>query len=194
MRLLCVVLVLAGCGNSAPSCKDAVDKAAKTIGEGDPALLKEMTAECERSGWTGEQRTCLANAKDEKTAATCLAGVEISAAAKAEQASLAAKKAELEAQEAMKQAKAAQENITQVAKDLDAMNERLAGAVDAVVNAQNDADRAAAKAKLEALQKEKADLEAHVAAAKAAADRAERTKGVTISKECLDNPLAKGCQ
>lgn len=194
MRLLCVVLVLAGCGNSAPSCKDAVEKAAKTIGEGDPALVKEMTAECERSGWTGAQRTCLANAKDEPSAATCLAGVEISAAAKAKEAELGAKKAELEAQEAMKRAQEAQDDMQKVEKDLDDLSNRLTKAVDDVVNAQNDADRAAAKAKLEALQKEKADIETRIAAAKAAAAKAERAKGVKVSKECLDNPLAKGCQ
>jgi hypothetical protein len=33
-----------------------------------------------------------------------------------------------------------------------------------------------------------------MAAATAAAARAQRAKGVTISKECMDNPLAKGCQ
>lgn len=60
--------------------------------------------------------------------------------------------------------------------------------------AQNDADRAAAKAKLEALRKERAEMDARIAAAKAAASKAQRKQGAKISKECLDNPLAKGCE
>jgi hypothetical protein len=36
-------------------------------------------------------------------------------------------------------------------------------------------------------------MEQRIAEAKAAAARAERKKGVKISKECQDNPLAKGC-
>ncbi len=60
-------------------------------------------------------------------------------------------------------------------------------------HAQNDADRANAKAKLEELRREKAEMEAKIAAAKAAAAKAQRAKGRTISKECQDNPLAKGC-
>ena len=73
------------------------------------------------------------------------------------------------------------------------MDKKLASAVDNVVAAQNDADRAAAKSKLEQLRKEKAEMEARIAAARAAAARAERLKGAKISKECQDNPLAKGC-
>jgi len=59
--------------------------------------------------------------------------------------------------------------------------------------AQNDADREAAKSRLQQLQREKSDMEARVAAAKEAAAKGERVKGVKVSKECLDNPLAKGC-
>jgi hypothetical protein len=58
---------------------------------------------------------------------------------------------------------------------------------------QNEADREAAKQKLEELQKERADMEERAAAAKAAADKAERARGLHVSQECLDNPLAKGC-
>ena len=63
----------------------------------------------------------------------------------------------------------------------------------AIANAQDEADRQAAQEKLAALQKEKADVAERLDAAKAAAERAERKKGVHVSQECLDNPLAKGC-
>jgi hypothetical protein len=72
--------------------------------------------------------------------------------------------------------------------------ERIGAAADALANAQNQADRDSAKAKLDALQQAQASLHAEVAAARTAAARAERLKGVKISRECLDNPLAKGCE
>jgi hypothetical protein len=191
--LVVMALSIVSCGN-APSCKDAVAKAAAAAGDTDPELVKLMTAECEKAGWTGEQRTCLANATSEEAVVKCLSGVEVSAGERASEAHLRANQAELQAEQAMKDAKEAAEKVQKLAVDLDAMNEKVSSAVTAVVDAQNDADRAAAKVKLQALQKEKAELEQRIAEAKAASDRAERSKGVHVSKECLDNPLAKGCQ
>ena len=78
-------------------------------------------------------------------------------------------------------------------RELDDLDTKVTAAVTAVADAQNDADRAGAKAKLIALQREQAEMKQRAAAAKAAAERAERQKGVKISKECMDNPLAKGC-
>ena len=78
--------------------------------------------------------------------------------------------------------------------EIEALILRVDAAVDAVANAQNDNDRASATAALQRLQREKAELEARIAEAKARAMRAERRKGVKLSKECLDNPLAKGCE
>jgi hypothetical protein len=60
-------------------------------------------------------------------------------------------------------------------------------------NAQVDADREAARRKLQQLQREKAEQNQRVAAAKDAAAKAERKQGVNISKECMENPLARGC-
>ncbi len=59
--------------------------------------------------------------------------------------------------------------------------------------AQRQADRDAANAKLSALRKQRAEMEARIAEAKAKSARAERLKGVKIDQKCLDNPLAKGC-
>jgi hypothetical protein len=97
------------------------------------------------------------------------------------------------AEQAVKDADEAKEKVEKLSADLADLDKKLSGAVDNVIAAQNDADRAGAKAKLVALQKEKADMEARIAAAKAAAAKAERAKGVKVSKECQDNPLAKGC-
>ncbi len=103
------------------------------------------------------------------------------------------REAKIAAQKAIDDAKEAKTKLEQVEKGLDDLNDKVAKAVDSVVAAQNDADRASAKAHLIELQKEQYEMKQRVAAAKAAADKAERAKGVHISKECLENPLAKGC-
>ena len=71
---------------------------------------------------------------------------------------------------------------------------QINNAINAVDSAQSDADRQNAKAKLASLQRAQYEMQQQISKAKAAADLAERRKGVKISKECLDNPLAKGCQ
>ena len=43
------------------------------------------------------------------------------------------------------------------------------------------------------LREQKKDMENRIARAKAAAAKADRAKGLHLSKECLENPLAKGC-
>jgi chromosome segregation ATPase len=101
--------------------------------------------------------------------------------------------AQKEAAQAEADARDAMEKVEKVAKDLDELEKKLDKAVEDVVAAQNDADRSAAKSKLTELRKEQSDMRARVEAAKAAAEKADHKKGVHISKECLDNPLAKGC-
>ena len=56
-----------------------------------------------------------------------------------------------------------------------------------------DARRSDDPDQLAQVQKQIAEHEQRLAEAKAKAARAERMKGTTISKECQDNPLAKGC-
>ncbi len=106
---------------------------------------------------------------------------------------VARKQAEMVAAEAVKEAKAAYEQVEKLQADAEALSQRVDAAVDAIASAQSQADRDSATAALKALQLEKAELEARLAEAKAKSARAERMKGVQISKECLDNPLAKGC-
>jgi hypothetical protein len=105
----------------------------------------------------------------------------------------AKRKAEAAAAQAVKDAQDAKDKLDTIMKQLDDLDTKVGQAVSAVADAQNDADRASAKAKLIALQKEQYEMKQRAAAARAAADKAERLKGVKISKECMDNPLAKGC-
>jgi len=111
----------------------------------------------------------------------------------AEEARLRMERAEKAAQESMHDAREARERVEKIETDLMDLGKRLDQAVDAVTAAQSQADRDAAVAKLNQLRKEKAELEQRIADAKTAAAKAERTKGVKVSKECQDNPLAKGC-
>jgi TolA-binding protein len=115
---------------------------------------------------------------------------------KAEQEAAAevANKGEQRIQIARKEADDARIAVETLQADAEALIQRVNAAIDAVANAQNDNDRASARAALLRLQREKAEIEARIAEAKAAAARAERLKGVKISKECLDNPLARGCE
>ena len=105
----------------------------------------------------------------------------------------AAERAKAEAERAVADAKAAAENVGKLQGELDDLAKRVDQAIQDVNAAKSKADVDAVKSKLSQLQAERAELEGKVAAAKAAAARAERTRGVQISPECLKNPLAKGC-
>lgn len=110
-----------------------------------------------------------------------------------EEALEAKRAAEQARDQAVKAARESEEQLDRVQADLQDLDKRVNGAVDSVTAAQTDADRAAANAKLKALQKDKQEMEQRIAAAKAAAAKAARLRGRTVSKECRDNPLAKGC-
>lgn len=105
----------------------------------------------------------------------------------------ARERSERDAHDAEKMASEAVDRYEKLQHDLDELENKVNAAVDSVVAAQNEADRASAKAKLEQLRKERAEQDARLAAAKAAAQKAARMRGQKISKECQDNPLAKGC-
>ena len=105
----------------------------------------------------------------------------------------AKRRAEATAAQAVKDAQEAKEQLDTVMRQLDDLDTKVGQAVNAVADAQNDADRASAKARLIALQKEQYEMKQRAAAARARAEKAERLKGVKISKECMENPLAKGC-
>jgi hypothetical protein len=201
----CVVIAgaLAGCDSGAPSCNDAVAKAFATTGGMDDkhadSTARMLVDTCKSQGWSGTVRTCLANAHDGRAADACFAKLDgaqmrlVRDKLAAETARLEAATAELRAQQAEIDARGAAAQVDRIEKDLDGLNDRVARAVSAVVDAQNEDDRAAALAKLKQLQAEQYTAKQRVEAARAAAVQAERMKGVHLSKECIDNPLARGC-
>lgn len=101
--------------------------------------------------------------------------------------------AQIDKDKAIKAAEEAQKKVDELTRDLADQDRKVQVAVDDVVKAQSDADRATAKANLDRLRQEKADYERRLAEARAAAERAKRLKGATINEECKNNPLAKGC-
>ncbi len=102
--------------------------------------------------------------------------------------------AEAEKEEYGKQVKAAQEQVAKAQKDLDENAAKLDKAIADVSAAQDAVALKAAQAHLQELQREQAEMRSRVEAAKQAAAKAERARGVHVSQECLNNPLAKGCQ
>jgi chromosome segregation ATPase len=105
----------------------------------------------------------------------------------------AAEQAEREKVRTLREARDAIDRIDKLEHDMADLDRKLTAAIDQVTAAQNDADRAAAMAKLKMLQKEQHDLQMRMAEAKAQAERAQRTQGMPVSQACKDNPLAKGC-
>lgn len=101
--------------------------------------------------------------------------------------------AEAIAHEAVRSAKETREVVERLEHDMDEMAKQLNEAIAAVATAHDKAAIDDAKARLAELQKERAEMQARIAEAKAAAAKAARTQGSKISKECQDNPLAKGC-
>jgi hypothetical protein len=105
----------------------------------------------------------------------------------------AAQQAQRDKVEAERIAKEAQERVDKLSSDMKDQDDRLNAADQALKTAQTDADRRAAQTNLDRLRQQKFEMEKRIQEARNAAAKAERAKGVHISKECLENPLAKGC-
>lgn len=102
-------------------------------------------------------------------------------------------KAQQEKAEFERVAQDASEKVNQLLHDIKEQDGRLGSAEQALRTAQTDADRRAAQANLDKLRQQKFEMEKRIQEAKNAASKAERARGVHLSKECLENPLAKGC-
>jgi DNA repair exonuclease SbcCD ATPase subunit len=102
--------------------------------------------------------------------------------------------AEREKDEYGKQVKEAQAQVEKAQKDLEENAAKVDKAISDVGAAQDAVALKAAQQRLQELQREQAEMRGRVEAAKQAAAKAERARGVHVSKECLNNPLAKGCQ
>ena len=83
--------------------------------------------------------------------------------------------------------------VERMARDLDELDRKVGGAIDAVTAAQTEADRAAAKTRLDRLRQEQAEAQVRVRRARELAARRDRLAPVVISEACLKNPLAPGC-
>ena len=94
---------------------------------------------------------------------------------------------------AVKRAAAARARLDQIEHELEELEKAVDAAVQQTVDAKNAAELATAKQNLQQLQASEAALKARAAQAQADAAAATRAQGVRISKECMDNPLAKGC-
>jgi hypothetical protein len=193
LKLIAIALALAACG-SAPTCKQAFDKVAKAT-DTPLAQMGEAAAVCEKEGFSGDTRSCIARSTSLDELEKCVE--KEPAFARLEMArresELMRERAEKVAQDAIAAGREARDQVDKVRQNLDDLDRKVTNAVNAVAAAQNDADRAAARAKLVELQRHEADARALIEQAKAAAARAEHAKGVNVSKECLDNPLAAGC-
>lgn len=102
-------------------------------------------------------------------------------------------RAQHDAEAAVAQAQAAVEKVEQLEHDVQEQNRQLSNARSRLNGAQTDADRRVAQPILDKLLHQKLELDQRIGARRLAAEKA-RTTCLHISKECLDNPLAKGCQ
>jgi hypothetical protein len=84
-------------------------------------------------------------------------------------------------------------NLAKLQADDVAISVKVDAAVQAFTGAQTEADRNAARARLEGLRKEQNGIRERIAAAKVNAARDTRARAKTITQKCIDNPLAKGC-
>ena len=191
--MVLIASLVAGCGGPQPlTCKDAVNQASATLAK-PPDDVTMAIGTCEQQRWSAEQRTCFSQATSDENARTCSGAEPPHAVARSPADDQARAAAMAAAEQANKDAQRAEDLVEKLAKDVDDLSARITDALGKVSEAQSDADRAAASARLQELQRGQAEMRARVEAAKAAAAHAERVKGVHISPECLNNPLAKGC-
>lgn len=187
--------LVAACG-SAPPCKDALDHAAK-VDAFHASEAHAMVGICEQNSWSTDVRNCFAKVAPGDDYGLCVAMVAGDVAElmqrEAAEAKVAADRAEAAAAQAAKDAADAKAKLDAIEKQLDDLNAQLTAAITAVADAKTDAARKQAAATLEAAKAEQTALQTQLEAAKAAAARAERMKGVQVPKRCLDNPLGSGC-
>ena len=206
MRFVVVAVLAAACGGPKDDCERIYEKLSASIPEfhkDETKWLRKCRAETEPPS-TDPELACTLAADSAAAVRRCMRdtygrdhdGDDALQRYGKQQEALAKEKAEakakVEAEEAARSA-AAMRRIDELEKQLGDLGTRLDAAVSGTLAAQNAAERAAAQVKLAELRAERADMERRIAEAKAAAARAERLRGITVSKDCLDNPLAKGC-
>jgi small-conductance mechanosensitive channel len=155
---------------------------AKTEAERNAAKTKLQALQKERAALNPKPAAATADAElkelDVKIAKAvdAVAASQSEADRKAATAKLEALQSERAAVDARVKASAAVMAVEKLQRELAGLDVRTSTAIDAVTAAQTDADRQAAKAKLDALKKERAALEAQLAAEKAKVEAAKRPR------------------
>lgn len=159
--LLGSMLALAACGTAAAPAQDGCAKDTDCKGE----------------------RVCVAHA--------CVDHVAPVLETREQAARAAMEKARDVAERAERDAHAAQDSLATLQQKQADLAQQTARAVDAVAAAPTEADRERARAALQELRENDVELRHRIEAAKVAAERIERMRGV--SQRCFENPLAAGC-
>lgn len=101
--------------------------------------------------------------------------------------------ADRQAKAAREEAEAARVRLAALEGDLQVLDSKVGAAIDQVVAAGNAAARLEAKANLEKLRREEAELKRKRDAEAARLAKIKRGEKIQISEECQRNALAKGC-
>ncbi len=67
-----VLIFVLGCGKDAPNCKDAVAKAAATVGKAAGADTATLIGTCEQQAWSSDMRQCVADVRDSPDLMACM--------------------------------------------------------------------------------------------------------------------------
>jgi hypothetical protein len=126
-------------------------------------------------------------------AAICLVFFAVTKMRRSAEDSERAEAAQRERDRAVQTAREAQEKVDQLERRAADMIRQINGAITAVNAAQNDADRAAAKAKLVALQQAQREIDLAIRRAREQRERDERLRPVVIPEACKQNPFGPGC-
>ena len=101
--------------------------------------------------------------------------------------------AQEQAQRAIAESKEAHRKLESVEKDLEELEGKMKSAETALMTAQNDADRQAARARLAALAQQEQEARDHVRKLKEQEDHIQRIQPIDTNEECRKSPLAKAC-
>jgi hypothetical protein len=201
VRVVVAAVLVAACGGPVDDCARIYEKLRASIPEfhkDETVWLRKCRAETEPPS-TDPELACTLEADSASAVRRCMrdtygrdrgdsdtleryaAEQEALAKAKEAQAKAAAAQAAVAADEA-------RQRVDALERELDVLNKRFEAVRDGTQ--PSDADHHAQTDRLIQLRLERDELERRIAEAKAAA---ARVHGVTVSKDCIDNPLAKGC-
>ena len=126
-------------------------------------------------------------------AVVALSSLAIHDVRESDDAAVAERKAEAAAAQAVKDIQAAKDELDKLMRELDELDDQIARAVNASAEAKNDADRAAAEARLRQLKEQYEEMKQRAMLSRALADRGKDVKCVCIPRRCMDHPQAKSC-